>query len=102
VKVGKYVPGEAPESVNEGLVPAGFSPPTIDVEIQGLGRLTPMPTASGNGGSYDYNALSNTPKINGVALQGNVTLLQLGVASQVTVVSLDTRVKALEAAGEWG
>jgi hypothetical protein len=30
-------------SVNEGLVPEGFSHPTIDDKIQGVGRLTPLP-----------------------------------------------------------
>lgn len=37
--------------------------------------------SGGGGGTSNYNALSNRPKVNNVTLEGNKTLDQLGVYS---------------------
>lgn len=47
-------------------------------------RVLTMPEGGGGGGeggTTNYNDLSNKPKINGTTLSGNKTLAQLGIAS---------------------
>lgn len=46
-------------------------------------------SATGTGGTSDYNDLSNKPSINNVTLSGNKSLTQLGIASNVDVVALE-------------
>lgn len=50
-------------------------------EVEKLERETPEP---GPGGTSDYTELTNKPSINGVELNGNKTLAQLGIASAAT------------------
>ena len=50
-------------------------------EVERLERETPEP---GPGGTSDYTELSNKPSINGVELNGNKTLTQLGIAPAAT------------------
>lgn len=41
-----------------------------------------IPTGGGEGGTTDYNDLTNKPKLNGVTLEGNNTLDQVGVLAK--------------------
>ena len=41
-----------------------------------------IPTGGGTGGTTDYNDLSNKPQLNGVTLEGNKTLDQVGVLAK--------------------
>ena len=41
-----------------------------------------IPTGGGEGGTTDYNDLSNKPQLNGVTLEGNKTLDQVGVLAK--------------------
>ena len=50
-------------------------------EVLRLERESPEP---GPGGTTNYNELSNKPSINGVELNGNKTLTQLGIAPAAT------------------
>lgn len=50
-------------------------------EVEKLERENPEP---GPGGTSDYTELTNKPSINGVELNGNKTLTQLGIASAAT------------------
>ena len=50
----------------------------------------------GGGGTGDYNDLDNKPKINGITLQGNKSLVSLGIASIDEITSLSSRVSDTE------
>ena len=56
-------------------------------EVERLERETPEP---GPGGTSDYTELSNKPSINGVELNGNKTLTQLGIAPAATICMIMT------------
>lgn len=49
-------------------------------------RENPEP---GPGGTSDYTELTNKPSINGVELNGNKTLTQLGIAPAATTYTKD-------------
>ena len=50
------------------------------IAIIGLGPERPIPHP-GEGGTTDYNDLDNKPSLNGVTLQGNTTLSELGIVT---------------------
>lgn len=54
-------------------------------EVERMERENPEP---GPGGTSDYTELTNKPSINGVELNGNKTLTQLGIASAASLSSL--------------
>lgn len=54
-------------------------------EVEKIERENPEP---GPGGTSDYTELTNKPSINGVELNGNKTLTQLGIASAASLSSL--------------
>lgn len=54
-------------------------------EVERMERENPEP---GPGGTSDYTELTNKPSINGVELNGNKTLAQLGIASAASLSSL--------------
>ena len=43
-----------------------------------------IPSGGGGGGTSDYNALNNKPKVNNVTLSGDMTLADLGIQPAIT------------------
>lgn len=55
----------------------------VSAEYDGSSQQTiNIPTDGGSGGATDYNNLSNKPQLNGVTLEGNKTLAQVGVLAK--------------------
>ena len=55
----------------------------VSAEYDGSSQQTiNIPTGGGSGGTTDYNDLSNKPQLNGVTLEGNKTLDQVGVLAK--------------------
>ena len=55
----------------------------VTAEYDGsLQQTINIPTGGGSGGTTDYNNLSNKPQLNGVTLEGNKTLDQIGVLAK--------------------
>ena len=69
---------------SKGLVKPDGSTITIDSDgtIHAIG-------GGGEGGTTDYNALSNKPQINGVALSGNKSLNDIGVPTSLSQLTED-------------
>lgn len=63
-----------------GLGNAAPSSPQTRIEYL-LSLIAAGGGGGGGGGTTNYDLLTNKPQINGVTLQGNKTLAQLGIAS---------------------
>ncbi len=58
-----------------------LEPPQSRVEEDLLALKEVIEQGGGGGGTKDYNALENKPSINGTILQGDLTLEDIGAAS---------------------
>lgn len=63
--------------------PAG-SPTQTLVSIRVGDVIYSIPTGGGGGGTSDYNALNNKPKVNNVTLSGDLTLADLGIQPAIS------------------
>lgn len=54
-------------------------------ELYDLIMAKNLSSSSGGSGTDNYNALSNKPKINGITLQGNKTLSDIGTYSKAEI-----------------
>lgn len=63
--------------------PAG-SPSQTLVSIRVGDVIYSIPTGGGGGGTSDYNALNNKPKVNNVTLSGDLTLADLGIQPAIS------------------
>lgn len=63
--------------------PAG-SPSQTLVSIRVGDVIYSIPSGGGGGGTSDYNALNNKPKVNNVTLSGDLTLADLGIQPAIS------------------
>lgn len=63
--------------------PAGAPSQTL-VSIRVGDVIYSIPSGGGGGGTSDYNALNNKPKVNNVTLSGDLTLADLGIQPAIS------------------
>lgn len=79
-----------------------LEPPQSRVEEDLLALKEVIEQGGGGGGTKDYNALDNKPSINGTTLQGDLTLEDIGAASNGSKNTYDAEGENVTIGGSGG